>query len=892
MPNPLTGDFEGVLQVSGSTLNRLLSSMHQNAFANPKLPSFPHSIRMRIGDDRAYQGVRGLVHAQVGVPRIELIHGATDRFILEVGIRAWYRPDPGTEPLADFINGTVRAEYRIHDIDPACLGWAKKAGQFLWIRVVRSSVRFQGTAENDTSMVQLVVTAPPPDPATTLAKITRQIAFQLARRFAPAPHPVSDRFRRGAMRSLSAPIGGSAVALPLALTAHPPSGQIQSIDNVLLGGHDLAVAVSIDYIMALMAPALNALRTFTTTVPVPENDPDPFTVYHVGVHPPSVKWIPYGSHAVFEIKVSGWANTNSILANATFDVTQNITLSFDDGLTLSPWSPGVKVKAKGLGAADYDLDLGVVDLGSEGVATRVKKALLATIPAMVGAACNGAQASLEKIAQETEGLKTQLQSLDALASVGWDSAEFVVDGVVMRGTIGVAPRRPVVVLQEKTPDGNAHSAIESWIPGGRIDRLEWSWTWSGTGSSGKATFTDRFLLRRPWQGTSRWGMVVGAIGTRTALPGLDGWGSVCLRITGARVDPVTGQFVTVISTRRCTHFGFTAAQLFTENERLLLRDMPELSQDVRFPQLKERPVVATRRGGGVANTLLVYVDEAWTGETADTLGRALDGCRRYDAGLAVLVLFREGVLDASGGRPIEEIERFTSRLGIAAHVNEDVNGGWARSLALRAGSSEPAWAIITPEGLAAWTHPGRIDPKILATALDTHLRRCADLRPGAYRSAVQVGSVVTGVVLQPEFIDLIEAEDSPCPPIPLEHWGVETRVTFVQNGSGASAAHLRSLADDHGQENAAVVVVVDRADARAVESLKSALGLDFLVIPDPAGKITDRFGVDVWPTTITLDRQGIVSAVDVGLRARAGGEIERDEEPDQPGKDRRPRDAV
>ena len=141
----------------------------------------------------------------------------------------------------------------------------------------------------------------------------------------------------------------------------------------------------------------------------------------------------------------------------------------------------------------------------------------------------------------------------------------------------------------------------------------------------------------------------------------------------------------------------------------------------------------------------------------------------------------------------------------------------------------------------------------------------------AYRSAVQVGSLVVGAALHPGFSDLIEAEDPPCPPIPLEHWGVETKVTFVQGGSAASAAHLRALAGQSGREDAGVVVVVDAADARATESLKNALGLEVLAIPDPAGKITDRFGVDVWPTTITLDRQGIVAAVEIGVTAQAGG---------------------
>src|SRR5688572_7954308 len=148
MPNSLTGDFDAVLQISGGTINRLLASMHQNAFANPDLPSFPHSVRMRIGDQDPIDGVRGVVRAQIGVPRIELIHGATDRFIMEVGVRAWYRPDPATEPFPAFIHGTVRAEYRVVDIDPSCLGWSKLAHEYLWIRVVQDSVTFRGTAED------------------------------------------------------------------------------------------------------------------------------------------------------------------------------------------------------------------------------------------------------------------------------------------------------------------------------------------------------------------------------------------------------------------------------------------------------------------------------------------------------------------------------------------------------------------------------------------------------------------------------------------------------------------------------------------------------------------------------------------------------------------------
>ncbi len=866
MPNPLTGDFEAVLQVSGGTINRLLASMHQNAFEKPSLPSFPHSVRMRIGDDHAFEGVRGVAHAQVSVPRVELIHGATDRFILEVGVRAWYRPDPGTQSLPAFIHGTVRAEYRMQEIDPSCPGWSRKAADFLWIRVVRDSVTFQGTAEDDQSIFEVPAAASANDPATEIAKITRQIARLLARRFEASPQEISKRFRRGLLRSLNAPIGGSAVALPLGLTGEP-WGQIHSIDNVLLGGSDLAVAVNIGYIMSMVNSALDPIRTFSRSIPVGAAGIS--TVYHVGVHPPSVQWLPHGSYGVFKININGWANTNSILANATFSVEQDVTLNFGGSLWLAPGSLHVTAKASGIGSGT--------------VANRVKDEVLKAVPPIVQGSCTKAQSSLDKMTQQTEELLPQLKSLDDQASLRLDSAEFVIDGLVLRGTIDLSPRRGMVIKHEKTAAEDGHSALESWIPGGRIDRLEWSWSWSGSGDPGQATYQDRFLLRRPWGKVGRWGM---AVGLKTPLPGLDGWGRVCLRITGVRIDPVTGQFETVISTRQCKRFGFTIRELVTKGERLFLRDMPELSQDVPFPQLKDLPLVSPRRDrsdGGAANTLLIHLYEAWTEETAERLRRGLETCRRYDAGLAVLVLFREGMLDKVGPGGIMEIEKFTRQLGIAAHVNEDVNGGWSRALELGAGSEGPAWAIITPEGNAAWKHLGRIESQTLAAALDTHLRRCPDLRPAAYRPAVEIGAAISAVALHPGFGDLADLAEPRCPPMPLGRFGAgETVVTFVQKRSGATAMHLRKLAAQYGQQEderePGVVVVVDGGDARESETLKNELGLDFTAIGDPEGKITDRFGIDVWPTTITLDPSGIVSEVEVGVAARGDRESLRGED--------------
>ncbi|NJM92275.1 MAG: hypothetical protein HC861_06270 [Rhodospirillaceae bacterium] len=864
MPNPLTGDFDAVLQISGGTLNRLMASMHQNAFENPKLPSFPHSVRMRIGDDHAYEGVRGLAHAQVSVPTIELVHGATDRFILQVSVRAWYRPDPGTEPLPAYINGIVRAEYRLHDIDPSCPGYSQSAADYLWFRVVRDSVEFRGTAVDDVGFGDMVA-IPSSDPdaieAANLAKVTRQIARLLAKRFEATPHKVSKRFRRGSMRSLNNQ-GGSAIALPLGLQGDP-WGNVHTIDNVLLNGTDLAVAVSVNYMMGLAAKMVQPLASFSQQIYVKVTGPFGFTedtTYTVGVHPPSVQWFPQGTYAIFKVRISGWANSPHLLfPNVTFDIDQDIVLNFGGGsLWLSPGSLNVNPHAGGpFGGMVED---------------QVRPRIIDTVKPIVETACNNATPGLNSLTKQTGELSDRLKSLDAGANAALHWAEFVPDGMVLRGRIALSPRRSPVILQEKTAAGDAHSALQTWIPGGRISKFEWSWTWSDEVNPQNKTHADRFLLRRPKGKSSRWGV---ALGVPEPLPGLDGWGKVCLKVYGEKIDEVTGQFVDAFNSKKCVRFGFDLGLVYPPKDRLHFRDMPELSQDVPFPQLKERALVAVRQGGNnAANTLVLYAGEEWSDETANALGKGLEDCRRYDAGLAVLILFKEGVLDHHGPRLTEAVLGHVRRFGIMAHVNEDVNGGWSRTLDLCGGGGEPGLALISPEGTVPWRHRGRLEPETLATALDTHLRRSPDLSPPVNHDYINVGYGISAAALTPGFADILDSAVTRCPPVPLGRLGKDTVITFVQQYSEASISHSRSLMAQYGQQEGGphVVVVVDGADPRETERWQHQLGLDFTVLPDPKGTITNRFRIGVWPTTITVNADSIVSDVRVGHTPRGRGE--------------------
>jgi hypothetical protein len=846
MLNPITGEFEVVLQVSGKTVNRLLASMHQNAFTDPDRPSFPHAVAIRIGDDYPFDGVRGLAHAQIGVPSIELINGATDRFIIEVGVRAWYRPDPGTEPLPAFIHGTVRAEYHIENIDPNCAGWGKASLDYIWVRVVRDSVRFTGTAEEDSGSVGIAMVTATGGAAANIAKITNQIAHLLETRFEATPHKVtSERFKRGGMRSLSPPLGGTAVALPLAVNG-PPAGAITSIENLILEDADFGIGVSRDYIMSLVQPALSSIAGFKATYPVDVAGIS--TVYRVSIDPPTVEWQPNGASAVIAIKIHGAANTDSILPNVTVDISQQITIHFaPEQMWLSPSSRSVKVKADGL--------------ASWLVSDIAAKKINASVENIVNDACTNAQPTLDAMIGRKEELSTELRTLDSGAAAYLDEALFLQDGVILRGTIALAARKRPVINFSKTTAEDGYTALAAWIPGGRIDKFEWSWTWAGQRPKGAATHDDRFLLRRPAGGVSRWGMAVQIAQT---IPGLDGAGTVCLRLKGVQVDPVTGELVPVDTRKRCLRFGLDIATGVRDGiGRLFLRDIPELSQDVPFPQLA---VIEAGTARSSTNTLLVYAHRTWEPETANMLRSAFERSHRRDAGITVLVLFREGVLAAAGPGLLREIEELGQRLGVYTTVNEDVGGNWSKAFGFDSVDSGYAWRLLSPHGGVTWMHQGQLDPERLVLALDRCLIRSARAAPRVMRSGLQVGSRFSPGALHLGYRDFVHRR--PCPPLPLNRsLKSGSVVTFVQRGSRASEAQLRELAARHSEQRdkaPLIVAVLDGADEGEAERLKNELGFDFAVIPDARGLVANRLGVRVWPTTVRLDSRGTVVEVRLG----------------------------
>jgi hypothetical protein len=857
VPNPMTGDYDAVLQVSGQTLNRLVASLHQNAWVKPKLPSFPHSVTLRIGDGLNFEGVRGWIDAQAGAPRVELIHGVSDRFNLEVNIRARFTADPGSTPIPEFMHGVIRAQYRIHDIDPSCPGWENRSKDYVWFRVVQDSVVFVGTAEDDVN--PLIIVTGIVDEAAINDRITRLIAFLLTARFEATPHRVSQRFRPSNMRSLSAPIGGSAIAVPINLSG-APIGSITSLENLFLDGHDFAIALRVEVLMGIVEPMLVEIRSLSPTyTTVFTSFIGTTTTIHstARVTGATAAWeASGGDHAILRLHADGVVDSDSSLApDISFSVDQAIWVYFDpDGEALVPTAldPAVNVHAHGLLATQSLTDK---------VAAAIKSAVKVRTQGLAPISVSG-----------RAELVTQLATLDDRAGASFENAVFTVYGVVMRGRIWAAPRAAPVVKFHMTGKRDGFSAYEAWAPGGRVDTLHWSWAVDNGTPNRDSTRSDRFVLKRPKAPRSKWG---GSLLTGTELlPGLDTAGIVCLTLTGVQVNPVTGQDEPFTTRRQCTRYGlFIGLAGYTNVGKLVHKLWPVAEKpgppqpvDIGLIEIAGHPVDFSV----AANTLIVHFGDSFDADAGEALERGIAACRREDAGLAIIALFREGVL-TRGRQILARVEELSMHMGVPAQAIEDIKGAWSARLAIA--PDRLGFRLITPGGGITWMHDGKLEGDALARVLDVHLRKSPIARPVAVTPAIERGQLIVGSGLRP---DLTVIAESKCPSQPFGRLEAGAVVTFIQPDSESSKAQLTTIISQQrqkGDDAPVVIAIVDGNAEAAAAVMRSNPGL--VALSDSSGNLAQRFGIRVRPTTMVVDGEGSVAGFAQGFDGMSDDETSR-----------------
>lgn len=863
MTNPLTGDYEAVVQIAIRQINGLLGTLHQNSDKDVPLKLL-HSLTSRVGDRRirppdvgvfgdwviatmrANPGVglqdlrtrliatvppgaarmftdafdafdrdwviqlppdvvRGIVKLQVSSPTISVPAGSATEVIVNARIRAKYYPDPGTTELPAPVHGQVAVTFEIRTrgrrlhIEPS----AQDA------KITFLAAQGSGLTVNDENTI-----------ATHLRRFIRE-----SLRLLPVDLPQDFKFTE--FIGLG-PSGNEVVALPFQLSAAPaPASGPQSLTQSFLGSSGFGFAASKDNVNRFID--LDAIRQEITK-----------------------------RQTVLKLSILGVSRS----VTYRYRYSSGPTLTFKNGgieiaaqveaETSKYWAPNGWVRFRQLltfvvdPASDITLDRSgdpVVDESwfiPHGLAITI-------VTAQIDKALRDNASSVNNFfAQARDTLVSGLTTFDAAATAWFTAIDVTTSGIAVRGeisTVGssVTPlRRPPIVEFEETHQGAAFTALESWVPAGRIDRLIWTWVegagpeiWSGVQKS--VVDEHRFILDKP--------------------PGITNISQICLRLEGSQIWP-DGSEVSVTGGATCQ-----------VQEPEFEVDIPSWWEPLTIPIWTPNPADTGALRDAIAGHVsvqagipadsqqlrnaLVYFAEG-ADHPLDSLITALTQ-RRDDYSLVTTVVLPAGTFDASRLQVEGRLGLPREGFDAPVHFTEDDERGWTRTFGA---SSAPSMYLINARREFVWKHEGEPDPAEIAAALDKYLLPTAPFGFRPLRLTVSPGDPAPDAFF----------EDDGQQYALHRMRGREVFLNFFLSWSTPCLTELQRLQSLQraGRDGPFIVAFHGGVKRDAIDDVRKRLSLSFSLVQDSQQRLAQRYGVRCWPTTIKVDANGRVEQIQFG----------------------------
>ena len=848
----LTGEYDVAVEVSVDAVNRLLAVIHENE--DTHYPVLPHQLKMLVDDrfrgegdpvsESERTGIEAAVEMQLSTPAISLpqgpviggaisiarimpgagtweVPGASDVSI-RVGVRGWVRGSP--EPsVPQFVHGDVVVNANVvrTTLDPVVDPELITEG-FLFRRL---GPIFGGTFIGLDRSTGLSVSFLPAT-GTTITNEERvriqQIIWNVLRSdFKPVTFEVSmpDAVHRWDYRLDPS---HASVALMMVLTQRGlGAGAPGSVSGGLVSpGSDFAIAVGRDYILPLLEAEL--LRNMPAEFS--------FSKYRV-----RAKVRPNWAAAAFTLEPGGIVLT--VTGSGTISwwgIDDSFTFTIRLRFTLAIVNGAVELQAAG----DPEVDLHDIAVGEGYIEGKARSRVRDERDHALNAARAQIRDALSVQEQLAAVMSTIVQPPAALSMTG---VEIRPGGIVLRGRFGVAPSRPIVVRHVKRH--GMIDAVDSWIPGGTIDRFVWSRDTpvvmplvAGGGALGGGSQRieeHRFVTEEP----------VSPLAFELR----------CLDVHGRRVT--SGGGMAAVSGHTCGFYVPIPPWPIVTFPTRARRAMPVVPLNgVRPDGTRGTVGHFSLWGSGLApsdgaTTLVVhFAAENWE-DTIEALGSALNESR--GAAIVAVILLAPGSLATSS--------RKTMETQAALVVGEDVEGHWAGLLGV---SKVPATVIVDRRGRIVFKEESPLSRSRLGSALQEYAQ------PGGR------------VSWQPLRLGVVSGDVPPEFPFRAGRGGAELslrrmrgrRVVLVFWAAWCepSLEQLRELRRAHDAARGRGPTVLAIGDGESAESVMRVCReqqLPFVMIPDKTAEISRRFVVGVWPSTVWIGPNMRVESVNLGLTA-------------------------
>lgn len=867
MANPLTGNYDAVVQVAFRQINGLVAALHQHGLDEDAELKLLHSLRLRVpprprrqpladaladwvlayqraGTPRGYPGLRdtlvahapagaarsltaafdglevlpppddppdaarGMVALQVSTLRLSIPDGAASQVAITAHVRAHFTPAPESDALPAPVHGDVRA---VFTIEPQVFLGRRRL-------VVKPSA-------NDSD----ITFTPAPGSGLTGADASR-LSHEVRRIVRDGvnllPVDVPQEFPFSEFKGVGSG-STSAIALPLSLSgAGLPAGAIGSITSSFLGSSGFGFAVSREHVIGLID--VQAIRQAVEQQTIPIRIWTPFGSFTVTTYRLRLVQGPTLTFQSGAIEISGRIDvTHPTYPDGWVTFRQRVTLQLDQATQ--------RVTLEALGDPDVD-DSWIVPHGPAFNAVRRE---------MNRAIVNNRAAIRRVFDDARNGLARAVKIADAVADVHYSAIDITPDGIVARGDIVGSGRQAPVLAIGEAQQGQAFTALDSWIPGGDIRRFLWSWL----------AFTSPYA----WSGE----LHVHADEHRFLLPkpaGLTSTSQLCLRVEGVQIVP-SGLEVPVAGGQLCqvprpdaildmpAWFGPVMVPIWQPDVSAEAVMQDGLSAHVSM--LSDRPL----DGATGVNTLVIFTDAGDEGARAlFQVKEALNRARPRSAQLAVIIVVPAGTFMQRRRDIDARMPAFDERRPLVLHLTEDHEQGWSKAFA-----PEGAFAmyLIDARRAVVWSSNGVPEPETLARALDVHVTPAPAPRAVPLALSVPTGGRAPDAMFRADHGEVMA----------LHRLRRRTSMLgFWQSWSAPCLAELarwqRHYAESRGQ--VAMIAFHGGNDDAAIDRVRKELGLTFTLVQDREQRVARRFGVVCWPTTVWLDEGGRVGQVQFG----------------------------
>ncbi len=887
MANELTGDFDVVAEFAIPAANRVLAAMHRSE-------RFLHSIAIRVDDnsgpgspkdhpivvgsldafgdptvdhtrigtitwpgassapnplhaalDLPVNGdvvvatvgplvpsqLQGRAQLQLSPPTIDVPDGSGTNLRVQMNVMSRYFPDPQTPPVAEFIRGDLRITAAVNQV-------SSQTANIVDIDIKANTVVIDFTptwsdrplsAEDRAGIIQAIRNALKTSFVPTNATLPSSIAHMQFKTFLGPP---------------------SALGVLLDMDGGP--GHPGSATNVFLRpGDDFAFAVGREFIV----------DTFNAAVQLPPQFTFEFDMWFFGQR-----------HVVYTVTPS----------TATVELQSGQILISVQGHAHTDrwWLPDFSFRARlpfwlSLAGATADLVPGAISLeittgGIKGwLVSLFKDRALPEIVKQRDDLLAQTRDTVRHRLNADENLGSFLKSLLNTArrrrlfelqaySLAYTSAEIRQSGIVLHGSLAVMDWPPARVEFEEipvnpgsghhgvgglSPRGPDYSALRTWIPGGTIQRYEWK-HW---GAAQPFSIDDhKFVYLQP--------PVLSPTEVAFRAPGM-GFNAICLTVRGQRISASGPAVLQPVTASVCGYGAFPVVGDLSVEARGAL-PLIALTYPGAGGLVEVAGHTAARRaepGRGAPNLLVHFADDKTAGQLG-FLPQALRDSERTDALTAILaVLSAEQMARA---RHIEDVL-----------YAEDQAGAWVRVFGVKT-TRRPLTLIVAPNGKVVWQHEGELASDTLAAALGRGLVPRSAITMRVLRPAVTIGQ------FPPDFL----FEHTPGRALRLRNLqGRPATLVFWKSAAKVSLETVRQVQSAMGRAEAprpVVLAINDGDPAELAKRVAAQHGLSVVLVTDPERRISLTYGVNIWPTIVTIDALGLVRELRYGRvgEAHAGKE--------------------